>query len=761
MVGNPHRALLEVAKPNWRFGTKIIFPMVAATIVAAALAAFSLYWATTRSDSVSVERQLRTTQRALDDSVARIALEQETVAVWDETADRATRPRPEMTWLHDNTGLWLHNIFGHDQTFILNARDQAIYSSDAGTMVPAARFEALRPTLRPLIDETRGRVNEPNNRFDRHPLQSRPGVAVLTTARAIHDTQIVQLLGRPAAVSVMLIRASTPALRRPGAEPIMVSVRFLDRGFLGELEHRYLIEAPRFSSSPTPETGEQALALEGEDGGTIGYILWQPQLPGSRIVAVLGPIMALLILAMIAVLPLLALWLRRSTGQLSDALIQLRASEAQAQHLAFHDPLTGLPNRSLFRDRLDHALIRARRGEPLSVLLLDLDRFKRVNDTLGHLAGDELIREFGTRLSQLVRDCDTVARLGGDEFAILLPGMAAHDDLDALCERILTAVRERFEVLGNSAFVGVSIGMICAPESGYDPVELLRKADIALYRAKVEGRDRHLMFSECMDKRVQLRGAIEEDLRTALREGGQLMVHYQPEMGWDGRSIVGLEALVRWQHPSRGLISPEKFVPIAEETGLIDQLGDWVVGEACKAALRWPQVFIAVNLSPIQFRTAGFADRIISLVRQAGVSPKRMELEVTEGVLLDDDEMVHASLTALRGAGFRIALDDFGTGYSSFSYLRRFEFDKIKIDRSFIQHLGHQVDSAALVSAVVAIGHALGMTVVAEGVETSEQMQFLTSAGCNQMQGFLFSKAIPQDEVDLLLADQANLLAAA
>jgi diguanylate cyclase (GGDEF)-like protein len=761
MAGNPHKAPSEAAGPSWRFGAKVIVPMLAATLVAVALAAFSLYWATSRSDAVSVERQIQTTQRTLDDSVARLALEQETVAVWDETAHRTTRPRVDMTWLHDNTGLWLHDIFGHDQTFILNARDQAIYGSEGGTMVAASRFEAIRPNLRLLIEETRGRENAPNNRFDRHPGQSRPGAAVLTTDRAIHDTQIVRILGRPAAVSVMLIRPSTPALRRPGTEPIMVSVRFLDRGFLTELERRNLIEAPRFSRSSNANSGEQALALDSEDGGNIGYILWRPQLPGSRIVAVLGPTTAFLILAMIAVLSLLAIWLRRSTGDLNNTMVQLRASEAQAQHLAFHDSLTGLPNRALFRNRLDHSLTRARRGEPLAILLLDLDRFKRVNDTLGHLAGDELIREFAARLSELVRDCDTVARLSGDEFAILLPGMACHGDLAALCERILASVRERFDLLGNSAYVGVSIGMICAPEFGLDRSELLRKADIALYRAKTDGRDRHLMFSYDMDEHVQSRNAIEEGLRTALRDGGQLILHYQPEMGSDGNSIVGLEALVRWQHPDRGLISPEQFVPVAEETGLIDQLSDWVVGEACKAALRWPQVFIAVNLSPIQFRAAGFANRLITLVRRAGVSPRRMELEVTEGVLLDDDELVHAALTTLRVAGFRIALDDFGTGYSSFSYLRRFEFDKIKIDRSFIQHLGHQVDSAALVSAVVTIGQALDMTVVAEGVETIEQKQFLTAAGCNQMQGFLFSKAVPQDEVDDLLDQQAILLAAA
>jgi len=232
-------------------------------------------------------------------------------------------------------------------------------------------------------------------------------------------------------------------------------------------------------------------------------------------------------------------------------------------------------------------------------------------------------------------------------------------------------------------------------------------------------------------------------------------------MGDHGRSIVGLEALVRWQHPQRGLISPEEFVPVAEETGLIDQLGEWVLGEACGAALRWPDLFIAVNLSPLQFRTAGFADRLIQLVRKAQVSPKQIELEVTESVLLDDDELVHEALTSLRRAGFRVALDDFGTGYSSFSYLRRFQFDKIKIDRSFIQHLGHRVDSAALVSAVVTIGHALGMTVVAEGVETDDQLRFLTLAGCNQMQGYLFSRALPEEEVARLLSGGDCLLDAA
>jgi len=734
--------------------------MVTAAAATIALAVFGLYWSTSRSDHVSVDRQVRTTQRALDDSVARLALEQESVAVWDEPVTRLARRRIDMTWIDDNIGVWLHNMYHHDQTFILDGRDRALYASVDGKRVAPARFEAIRASLDPLIEETRGRIAVPSNRFDRHPASS-PGSAVLTTARAIHDTEMADIGGRPAAVSVMRMRASTPSLQPPGDEPLMVSLRFLDRGFLSELNHRNLIDRPRFSRAADAGAGEQALPLATEDGGTIGYFIWYPELPGSGVMRVLAPLTALLILATIGVMSLLGLGLRRSTGELHATLLQLKASEAQAQHLAFHDTLTGLPNRALFSDRLDHALSRARRGEPLALLLLDLDRFKHVNDTLGHLAGDTLISEFGTRVAALVRDGDTVARLGGDEFAILLPGMDGAGDIQALCERIHAAVHERFEVMGNSAFVGVSIGVITAPASGLDRVELMRKADIALYRAKAEGRDCHRFFSESMDEHIQLRSLIQDDLRVALEKGDELRVHYQPEMGDDGASIVGLEALVRWQHPRRGLISPEQFIPIAEETGLICPLGEWVLGQACKAARRWPHLFIAVNLSPAQFRATGFADRLIAIVRDARVSPKQIELEVTESVLLADDDLVRAALAKLRAAGFRIALDDFGTGYSSFSYLRKFEVDKIKIDRSFVQHLGHRVDSAALVAAVVTIGRAMGLTVTAEGVETSEQRHFLTIAGCNQMQGFLFSRALCEEDMARLLADREVARAAA
>ena len=310
-------------------------------------------------------------------------------------------------------------------------------------------------------------------------------------------------------------------------------------------------------------------------------------------------------------------------------------------------------------------------------------------------------------------------------------------------------------MLGSQAYVGVSIGVVFAPQDGTERSELMRKADIALYRAKAEGRDQYRIFAPEMDESVRFRMLIEDDLRVALETGDQLCVYYQPQVALADGPVIGVEALVRWRHPTRGLISPENFIPVAEETGLIGPLGEWVLREACATARRWPHLFIGVNLSPIQFRTAGFAERAIGIVRSAEVDPAQIEFEVTETVLLQDDELVTGALGRLREAGFRIALDDFGTGYSSLSHLRRFEVDKIKIDRSFVQNLG-KANSTAIVTAVVNLGHAMGLQVTAEGVETAEQSRFLSAAGCNVMQGYLFSRALPEEELAELLTQKEN-----
>jgi diguanylate cyclase (GGDEF)-like protein len=439
----------------------------------------------------------------------------------------------------------------------------------------------------------------------------------------------------------------------------------------------------------------------------------------------------------------------RNFSALQVAHMELKASEAHAHHLAFHDVLTGLPNRAMFNTCVDHALVRARNGESLAILLLDLDRFKHVNDTWGHLAGDVLIREIAIRLSGVMGPDDTVARLGGDEFAILAAD-GTEEGVASLAERILQAARRPFDVLGNRVFVGLSIGVAITPQSGTERAELLRKADIALYRVKGEGRNGYRVFSDEMDETVKVRAAIENDLREALANGQELEVYYQPQIDSETHELAGVEALTRWKHPVRGFVPPSLFVPIAEDTGLINQLDEWVLGEACRAARQWPTLSIAVNLSPVQFRTNGFAERITRLVKEAGVDPQQIELEITEGVLVDDDDHVRESLENLRAAGFRIALDDFGTGYSSLSYLRKFEVDKIKIDRSFVQSIG-EGDATSIVTAVVTLGHAMGLSVTAEGVETAEQRDFLKNAGCNEFQGYLFSKALPEKEITQML----------
>jgi diguanylate cyclase (GGDEF)-like protein len=745
---------MGISRTDWRFGPKILVPMIGIAVAAILLMVFGLYWTTSRSNAISIERQVRTTQRAFDVSVARLALEQETVAVWDETATRLDRPDPYLGWIHDNVGLWLHKVFGHDRTYIVDRNDRPIYASVDGHMVPAAGFEGIRGDLRVMIDEARGRRRAPSNPFDRHPGGARPGADVLTTERAIHDTELASVAGRPASVSVMRIRASTPALQPKSIEPLMISIRFLDGRFLQQLQDRNLIDGARFSRDGARSPGEQSLPLDSENGRRIGYLVWQPEQPGSRILRVLAPITALVILAMMTLLGGLLWWLRRSTGELHDTLVQLRASEAQAQHLAFHDTLTGLPNRALFNDRLDHALAGLEDGRHVALLMLDLDRFKNVNDTLGHLIGDGLIRQFGARIAGLIGDGDIVARLGGDEFAVLLTGLAGPADAEAFCSRILETVRNPFQILGNAVFARASIGFVCAPEAGLDRMELIRRADIALYRAKAEGRDGFRMFRADMDEHLQFQNAIEEDLRAALGGSEQLCVLYQPEMCPDGMRIVGLEALVRWQHPERGPIAPEQFIPIAEDSGQISLLGEWVLLQACRVARRWPHLFVAVNLSPTQFRGAGIVERLTAIVRVAGVSPSQIELEVTEGVLLEQDDLVREVMSGLRAAGFRIALDDFGTGYSSLGYLRRFSVDKIKIDRSFVEQIGHEVDSASLIEALVRIGETMGLTVTAEGVETEAQRRYLADIGCHQMQGFLFSQALAEAELPALLGVQ-------
>jgi diguanylate cyclase (GGDEF)-like protein len=434
-----------------------------------------------------------------------------------------------------------------------------------------------------------------------------------------------------------------------------------------------------------------------------------------------------------------------------------RAAEAKIRHMAHHDTLTGLPNRSLFHDRLDQAVAFARRnGVAVTVLCLDLDRFKTVNDLTGHTGGDLLLKQVADRLRSSVRDHDTVARLSGDEFAIIQLGAAAVDAASALAERLVMTIALPFELDGHQMVIGTSIGVAVYPGDAESGEDLVRAADTELYRAKGAGRGTFRFFEADMDARLQERRLLERDLRQALALG-QFELHYQPLVGCGTDDVLGFEALVRWRHPQRGLISPVEFIPVAEECGLIMPLGEWVMHTACAEAASWRNSRrIAVNLSPVQFRQADLAKQILNVLAQTGLSPGRLELEITEGVLMEETERTLATLGTLKAAGVSVSLDDFGTGYSSLSYLQRFAFDKIKIDRSFIWEMERNADSMAIVRSVIALGRSLRITVVAEGVETAAQLALLQDENCDQVQGFLLGRPMAAKDLGTMIADAAD-----
>lgn len=439
-------------------------------------------------------------------------------------------------------------------------------------------------------------------------------------------------------------------------------------------------------------------------------------------------------------------------GTATDITEEVEAQE-RANHLALHDSLTGLPNRVLFRERLEQAFEGNRHDtRRISVLCLDLDHFKEVNDTLGHGFGDLLLIEVADRLRRCVRPNDTVARLGGDEFAIIQTGVAGPDEAAALSLRIVDVVHQAFLIDGQELHIGISIGVAVPEEDRNDPDKLLKCADIALYRAKQTGRGTVRFFEATMDMELQARKSLEYEMRHAL-ERDEFKLYFQPLIDVQEQRVSAVEALLRWNHPEMGTISPAVFIPVAERCGLIAPISEWVLRTACTQALKWPSLRVAVNLSPVHFRSRDLIDTVRTTLKETGLAPERLELEITESVLIKDTEAALDILNALKAIGVNVAMDDFGTGYSSLAYLNSFPFDKLKIDRSFISSLEDQEKSRAIVRSVLSLGESLQMTVTAEGVETAEQVAFLMREGCQQIQGYFFGKPMPAEELSIYLTE--------
>lgn len=555
--------------------------------------------------------------------------------------------------------------------------------------------------------------------------------------------------GKPAFLAVASVVPDTQPSLLEGAPDYIVLVRDIDERVISDIAGSLLLDGLRVESKPEKAAGRNAYALVDIDGRNVGYVSWRSKPPGPAIVRRTAPLLAVYILFFLGVVAGGAIIVRRMRRTTSE----LMASEAQAQHNALHDAMSGLPNRTHFMQRLRHELsacvVRRELGDVL-VAYVDIDRFKVVNDTLGHHVGDELVRQVAMRLRRSLPPGDFLSRFGGDEFVLMRRTTGGRAAADMLGRQIMALMNEPFVISGNNLDISCSCGISWGPEQSEDPGELLRRSDIALYRAKQRGRARYRRFTRDMDASVKLRREMEIELRRAITRD-ELALAYQPIVDATNGKIQGFEALLRWSHPERGTIRPGLFVPVAEQAGIMVPLGTWVLRRVFTECRDWPGCDISVNLSPLQIMASDFLQTMDALIRETGADPRRYVLEVTEGVMLDRSDRVIEVLKGLNYRGFRIALDDFGIGYSSLSYLRSFQFDRIKIDRSFVQNIEADLDAHSILRAIVALGHTLRMKVVAEGVETPVQRALVQAAGCQMIQGHFFWMAMPPEEARALL----------
>ena len=752
MTGQDQLHLIRGPGHGRSFSVTIAIAIVAMVAVSSFLAFAGIYWATHESDAVSVERQARSARHAMESSVDELALQQETVAIWDDSASHLAVPQPDMLWIHDNIGSWLNRIFGHDEVFVLNSANQPVYASTAGERAPLTRYLALARDLEPLVGSIRGEHPGPNGKHDRNPGEAKLNAqsTVRTTARATHDSHIMLIGGRPAAASAMLIQPSTPGyVRVKGRWPVLVSVRYLDADFLSELSSRELISAPRFSRVADPTASESAVPLWTEWGDRIGHLIWRPELPGTRILWKLVPL-NLLILAGLAGF---MLFLGRRLGR---AAAELAAAEAQSAHLAFHDSLTGLANRAFFQRRLDELSAAGSAGD-FALALLDVDDFKLTNDTLGHDAGDAVLLAFAERLRCAVGPDDLVARLGGDEFALLLMGKSGPRDLERFSSNLLGRLRAPCEHNGKLIHCRASIGASSC--KGIDSASnMLKHADLALYEAKDSGGGAFRLYNPAMWSSMLMRRAMLAAASAAL-EGDFIKPFYQSKVDLRTGAITGFEALLRCCLPGQEPIGPQSIAGAFDDPALAVELSDRMVAGVIADIADWraaglPFGHVAINAALAELRRGDFAERLLTKLRDAGIPPACIQIEVTESVLLGRGiDQIEATFRKLADHGIRLALDDFGTGFASLTHLKRFPIEIIKIDQSFIRDLQVDAEDGAIVDALIGLGRALGIEVVAEGIETVAQRDFLRTLGCGIGQGFLFGIASPADGVPALLRD--------
>jgi diguanylate cyclase (GGDEF)-like protein len=642
-------------------------------------------------------------------------------------------------WAKQRVGAWLETYFDHDYIFIFDRNDDLAFSMVGHRPADTKWFASARPGLISVIDYMRGRDPNLKDAFRLNQTTVAKGGTHRQTA------VIRRLTGRPAIIAAVAVG---PADGIPASldnvAPIIMSVKFIDDSTLASIETQLrLTNLRKIEQDPVPP-GDLVYDVSGPDDNAIARFAWTPKQPGAEIVHNVVPFIAVAITGFALLAAFVLRYMRRTAAAIA-------AGESRLRHLAMHDPLCGLPNRIFFSERLEAVIEEVRGGTaPAAVFYIDLDHFKDVNDTLGHHVGDELIRNVTLRLSHTLRCGDLVARLGGDEFAVISSIAGDSEQMMGLAQRIIGAICAPYIINSQNIIIGASIGIAVIDDKCGTATDIMRYADMALYRAKNEGRNRACIYDAAMDADLSSRKLLEADLRDAI-DNDRLQLVYQPVVNKSGETVIGVEALCRWTHPTRGEIPPSEFIAIAEHSGLIIDLGNWVLRRACIDGRAWPDLMVAVNVSSLQFRRVDFVEVVERILHETRFDPGRLELELTESVLLGNVDTAEVAMLRLKALGVRLALDDFGTGYSSLLYLRRFPFDKLKIDRSFVLSIEKAADAAAIVHAIVSLGRGLGMKVTAEGVETADQQLFLRAAGVHSMQGFRFGRPVTVAEISARL----------
>ena len=700
------------------FRRRVVLPVAGMVLFAFFLAGGLLYEVSLSQDQRARDQSERIVQSAIETRQQTLARTLKDYAAWGSAYENLHKTvNAEWAYTQENVGATLYTSFTIDYILLFDPKGGTVYSVVRGVRQALPADERLAGGLDKLIERAR---------------QVGPNETKVVTG--VLDVGGEPIVAAAAALSTGGDPTVTPS---DGPPSILVFGDRLTAAKLGQFGAGLFVQGMHVTAEPAT-AGDATLILNTADAAGALTLAWRPDQPGREMLVAVLPWLLLAGCGLGIFVVLVMRHATRAAKAITQSTAELAEAHAQAEHRALHDGTTGLPNRTSLTRYLETALAT---GGRVAVFCLDLDRFKPINDVLGHAAGDHVLAETGHRLLRAVREGDLAARVGGDEFVIVARDIA-DDDIEALCKRILRDVTAPIVWEASEVSVGVSIGIALAPTDGRTMQELLSRADVALYQAKNDGRGTWRFFAAEMNERILGRRSLELDLRRAVQNSEFTLV-YQPR--YDARSmrIIAVEALLRWRHPERGLIEPAAFISLAEETGLIVPIGEWVLRQACLDMSVHKDVRVSVNVSPAQFRAVDFAATLSRILTETGFEPGRLELELTEGVLLEDTKRAIAILAGLKDLGVRLAMDDFGTGYSSLGYLRTFPFDAIKIDQSFVAGLASSGNARAIVQAILVLGRSLGMDVTAEGVETAEQLMLLRLDACEEVQGFYMAKPMP------------------